>query len=187
MLACLKHVKHIQLVHSENCFFSHWTFQQSHKLVVMVAWIYRKQKCLLTNLFFFLLTESKKPNIIRNYQMWIIQSPFLCRSLIKLLCTMPRLHLSLLRQTLDLLLSVGQVCHENVCLCVSVCVCVGCRAWLLATETQITPKILCANLEGWFSPHPHQVFSLWVPGGIWEHLLNDPEWCSRGSMWAAGV
>lgn len=31
------------------------------------------------------------------------------------------------------------------------------------------------------------VFSLGVPRGIWEHLLNDPEWCSRGSMWAAGV
>ena len=111
----------------------------------------QKTKAPANKFVFFLLTEIKKPNIIRNYQMEIIQSPFLCRSLIKLLCTMLRLHLSLLRQTLDLLLSVGQVCHESVCVCVCVCVCVGCRAWLLATEMQITPKILCANLEGCFS------------------------------------
>lgn len=79
-------------------FFSHLTFQQSHKLVFMFAWIYRKQRRLLTHVVLFSPHRNEEAEYNQKLSNINYAEPFLCHSFIQLLHTTPRLHLSLLRR-----------------------------------------------------------------------------------------
>lgn len=60
---------------------------------------------------------------------------------------------------------------------------VGFGHWQVEHGPHLT-QTLVYQFGGLFS---FSLVSFRVPGEIREHLLNDPEWCRSGSMWAAGV
>lgn len=70
--------------------------------------------------------------------------------------------------------------------CVSVCWCVWCRVWLLATKTLFSPKFLHANVFVFNFFGGFQILSFRVSREIWEHLLNDPELWRYVGCWCVG-
>lgn len=89
--------------------------------------------------------------------------------------------------------------ESSIIVCITVCLCVcsveGVAAgdWrVILTQTNSCVPVLGPVLFLFFfflqiSTHFFQSVLSGSLEEFGEHLLNDPEWCSRGSMWAAGV